>query len=582
MKKNILLALLILVLPSGAFAGSEEFQKILDDHWANLLVENPAFASQLGHREYDGRLGENTEKSRNRRRAYNEKTLERLKKINLFELDKSERLNYEIFSLQREIEQESDLHPGHLFLLTNREGWHMSFAQGPDNMSFLEMADYENYLGQLADYPRVNTENITLLNEAVEKGYTHYCTSMEGYETSISSHIVDDITKSVFYRPFTNFPSTISTRKRQELTKRAVVIIRDKIIPAYAEFYKFYMESYEPNCRKNPGIRSLDGGLEYYSHLIKYFTTTDMTANDIHNIGLSEVKRLRTEMDKIIRKVKFKGSFKDFITFLRTDPRFYTDDPQDLLEKAALITKRMDGQLPKLFGFLPRNPYGIKEIPSDIAEKTTIAYYMPSNADGKTAGNYFVNTSLLKSRPLYSQEALSFHEAVPGHHLQIAIQKELDIPLFRKFSGFTAYVEGWALYAERLGLEVGFYKDPYSDFGRLTYEMWRACRLVVDTGLHTQGWSRAHAIDFMVENTSLSIHNITTEIDRYITWPGQALAYKIGELQITALRKKAEKRLGEKFDLRAFHDTVLGSGALPLPILEKIVNRWIDVMETKG
>ncbi len=578
MRIIIIIFSLSLILSGTAWAGNTatDFQKILDDHWANTLEENPVFASRLGMREYDGQLGDNTEKARSRRHNYNEKTLTRLNQINADELDSNALLNYQIFKRQRLMEQAAHKYPGYLFAITNRNGWHMSFAQRPGNMSFLELADYENYLGQLEQYPRFNTENIAILAQAVDKGYTQYCTSMEGYEKSISSHIVDDITKSAFYAPFKNFPKKISVEKRREITKRGTALIREKIIPAYKNFYKFYTEKYGPKCRNTVGITSLKGGDDYYAHLIRHFTTTEMTPDQIHDKGLNEVKRLRMEMDKIIKKVKFEGSFKEFVTFLRTDPQFYAKDAEDLMEKAALIAKRMDGQLPKLFGFLPRNPYGLKKIPLDIAEKTTTAYYMPSNGDGKTAGNYFVNTSLLKTRPLYTQEALGFHEAVPGHHLQIAIQKELDIPIFRKFSGFTAFVEGWALYSERLGLEVGFYKDPYSDFGRLTYEMWRACRLVVDTGMHTKGWSRQQAIDFMVENTSLSVHNITTEVDRYITWPGQALAYKIGELSITALRGKAEAELGDKFDLRAFHDTVLGNGALPIAILENIVTEWIE------
>ncbi|MCF6216013.1 MAG: DUF885 domain-containing protein [Emcibacter sp.] len=578
MKKIILAAALALALSGAAYANTaaEDFQKILDDHWQHTLQEKPAFASRLGMRAFDGKLADNSPQAHARRKAYNAITLAGLEKIDVQLLDKDALLNYKIFKRQRVMERESYKYNGHLFAITNRGGWHMSFAQSPGNMPFLEKADYENYLGQLADYPRYNAENISILTEAIKQGYTQYCPSMAGYETSISSHITDDVTTSVFYAPFTKFPEKISREKREEFTRRGISLITEKIIPAYKEFYEFYQKEYNPNCRKTVGVTSLEGGEDYYNHLIRYFTTTEMTAEEIHKLGLSEVKRLRTEMAKIIKKVKFDGSFKEFITFLRTDPRFYTDDKQDLLEKAALISKMMDGQLPKLFGFLPRNPYGIKEIPADIAEKTTIAYYMPSSGDGKTAGNYFVNTSLLKSRPLYVQEALSYHEAVPGHHLQIAIQKELDIPIFRKFSGFTAFVEGWALYSERLGLEVGFYQDPYSDFGRLTYEMWRACRLVVDTAMHAKGWSRQKAIDFMVDNTSLSVHNIKTEIDRYITWPGQALAYKIGELRITALRHKAENALGEEFDIRDFHDTVLGNGALPIAILEEIVTEWIE------
>jgi len=571
------LGLLILPAPTAlADSAAGMFQKILDDHWAQSLKENPTFAARLGHREYDGRLAENTPEARDRRKKYNDQTLDRLDKIEVGELDKAARLNYKVFKRLREMEQESYQHPGFLFAITNREGWHMSFAQNAGSMTFFEAADYENYLGQLADYPRYNAENIARLRQAVDKGFTHYCASMKGYETSISSHIVDDVTQSAFYQPFTRFPAKISADHRRELTGRGVALIRDRVIPAYRDFHKFYTEKYAPNCRKTLGITSLPGGAEYYDYLIRNFTTTDLSPKQIHQTGLSEVKRLRAEMDKIIRKVNFKGSFREFITFLRTDPQFYTDDPEDLLEKSALIAKRMDGQLPRLFGFLPRNPYGIREIPADIAEKTTTAYYMPSDGSGKTAGFYYVNTSLLKSRPLYDQEALSFHEAVPGHHLQGAIQRELDLPNFRKYHYFNAFGEGWALYAERLGLEVGFYQDPYSDFGRLSYEMWRACRLVVDTGMHAFGWSRQQAIDFMMENTSLSEHNVTTEIDRYITWPGQALAYKIGELSITGLRKKAEAALGEKFDLRAFHDQVLGNGSLPIATLEDVINDWIE------
>jgi len=576
-KRIILAAILSLALSGISFAGdaARDFQKILDDHWATHLKESPDFASSLGNRAYDGKLPDNTKKARLRREAYNEEILTRLRQIPVHNLDQNALLNYKIFMRLRLMEQENAQYPGYLFAITNREGWHMSFAQSPSNMPFLESADYENYLGQMADYPRYNAENIALLKEAVHKGYTHYCASMAGYETSISSHIVDDVKKSVFYSPFQSFPAKMSEEKRQEMTRRGALLIRDNVIPAYKAFYKFYREEYAPNCRKTVGILSLKGGDRYYAHLIRTFTTTNMTPDDIHKIGLREVKRLRGEMNKIIKKVGFTGRFKEFLTFLRTDPRFYATDKQTLLARTALIAKRMDGELPKLFGFLPRNPYGIREIPKDIAEKTTTAYYMPSQGEGRTAGFYYVNTSLLKSRPFYDMEALTFHEAVPGHHLQIAIQKELDLPLFRKFADFTAFVEGWALYAERLGLEVGFYKDPYSDFGRLAYEMWRACRLVVDTGLHTKGWSRQQAIDYMAENTSLSVHNITTEVDRYITWPGQALAYKIGELAITALRRKAAAELGDKFDVRAFHDTILGNGALPIAILEDVVNDWI-------
>ncbi len=300
-----------------------------------------------------------------------------------------------------------------------------------------------------------------------------------------------------------------------------------------------------------------------------------MTPDEIHALGLSEVKRIRKEMDKTIRAAKFAGDFKAFQEFLRTDPRFYAKTPQELMEKNSLVAKKIDGELPKLFTRIPRMPYTLKEIPADIAEGTTTAYYEQPAGDGSRAGVYRVNTSKLETRPLYEVEALTLHEAVPGHHFQIALAQELDLPDFRKFGGFTAFVEGWGLYAESLGLDVGFYQDPYSNFGRLSYEMWRACRLVVDTGMHAKGWTREQAIDFMKENTALSEHNITAEVDRYIAWPGQALAYKIGQLKIRELRARAEKALGSKFDLRRFHDAVLENGALPLSMLEKSIDRWI-------
>ncbi|NOZ42128.1 MAG: DUF885 domain-containing protein [Alphaproteobacteria bacterium] len=576
--KKIIWALVLafmLTVTARAQTTSQIFNKILADHWAQRLAENPAFAARLGYRKYDGRLAQNTAEARARRRAYNVATLARLDKINVTDLDRKSLLNYRIFRRERVMEQQGYAHPGYLFLLTNREGWHMSFAQNPSNMAFLKVADYDNYLGQLADYPRFNNENIAVLQQAVNKGYTQYCQSMKGYATSISSHIVTAVKKSVFYGPFTRFPATIPQAKRQQITRRGVALIMEKVIPAYAKFYQFYTKIYNPACRKTAGISSVKGGAAYYNYLIRKFTTTDLTAAQIHRIGLREVKRLHGEMAKIIKQVKFTGTFSEFITFLRTDPRFYAKSPGELLERAALIVKRMDGKLPQLFGVLPRTPYGIKEIPADIAQKTTAAYYMPSNGDGRTAGYYYLNTSLLNSRPLYTLEALSFHEAVPGHHLQISLQQEMAMPMFRKYADFTAFVEGWALYAEKLGLDAGFYRDPYSNFGRLSYEMWRAVRLVVDTGLHAMNWTRQQAIDYMMANTSLSRHNIVTEVDRYITWPGQALAYKIGELSISALRQKAEKTLGGKFDLLAFNDTVLKNGALPINLLQDEVNDWI-------
>jgi uncharacterized protein (DUF885 family) len=334
---------------------------------------------------------------------------------------------------------------------------------------------------------------------------------------------------------------------------------------------------YLPAARGSIAASALPSGREFYRYRVKHFTTLDVTPEEIHQLGLSEVKRIRAEMASVIQESGFEGSFDAFLDFLRTDSQFYATSGDQLQKEIAYVLKRMDGQLPRLFKTLPRMPYGIRLVPEYIAPRTTAAYYSRPAGDGTRAGFYYINVFNLKGRPLYQIEALSLHEAVPGHHLQIAIQQELTgLPKFRQYAGFTAFVEGWALYAERLGLEVGFYENPYSNFGRLSYEMWRACRLVVDTGMHYLGWTRRQAIQFMRNNTALSLHNITAEVDRYISWPGQALAYKMGELKIRELRQRAEGKLGERFDVRDFHQVVLEAGSVPLDVLDRNVQRYID------
>jgi uncharacterized protein (DUF885 family) len=337
-----------------------------------------------------------------------------------------------------------------------------------------------------------------------------------------------------------------------------------------------------PNCRGTIAASALPNGRAYYRFCVEKFTTLeDRTPEQVHAIGLAEVARIRTEMDEVIRELKFEGNFAKFTEHLRNDAKFYPKSAEDLEKAVSFILKRIDGELPTLFGRLPRMPYGVRQVPDFIAPQAVFAYYQSPTGDGRRAGFFYINTYNLQSRPLYMLQALSLHEAVPGHHLQIALQQELEhLPSFRKYSGFTAFIEGWALYAERLGLEIGLYEDPYDDFGRLTMEIWRACRLVVDTGIHHLGWTREQAIEFMRANSAMPLHDIRAEVDRYIGWPGQALAYKTGELKIRELRAEAEKQLGEKFDVRAFHDVVLGGGALPLTMLERNVHDWID--ETKS
>jgi len=572
-----LLLTICLLLPALASATADrDLERIVAEHWQTASKEKVMFRKDPDSWRPEGQLASVTAAARLRRQAFNEQLLQQLEAIDPNQLSASNLVTYKVFLYERRAEKESYQQAEYLYPLTNRSGWHLSFATAPAGMTFSRPGDYEAYLESLADFPRYNDEYIALLEEAISKGHTQFCTSMQGFELSISAQLASRAEDSGFYRPFLNIPTSIHKAQRDDLQLRAKLLIEKAVIPAYAKLLEFYVADYAPACRLQEGISSTPGGEALYNYLLRYFTTTDMTPTEIHQLGLKEVSRIQAEMKDLIATTAFKGSFSDFLNFLRTDPRFYTDTPQDLLEKTALVAKRMDGQLPRLFGTLPRLPYDIQEIPASIAEKTTGAYYSPAPGDGRTPGSYYVNTSLLKSRPLYVIEALSFHEAVPGHHLQMALSLELDLPEFRRVLYYSAFGEGWGLYAEALGKEVGFYTDPYSDFGRLTYEMWRACRLVVDTGLHAFGWSRQQAIDYMAARTALSIHEVTSEVDRYITWPAQATAYKIGELRIRELRQRAENVLGERFDLREFHDQVLANGSLPIAVLEQLVGDWIN------
>ena len=399
---------------------------------------------------------------------------------------------------------------------------------------------------------------------------------MQRIPDQIALQLVEDAEQSPFYKTFANISDDIGEDERNRLQRLAKNIINESIVPAYREFSNYFNDVYLPASRDSIGASSLPNGEAFYEYRTRLYTTTRMTPDEIHRLGLNEVKRIRDEMQLLIDELEFNGSFQDFLHFLRTDPQFYYESPEALFEGYLAISKRIDPELVKVFGKLPRMPYGLRPIPDNIAPDTTTAYYSGPAADGSRPGYYYVNLYRPEVRPKYEMEVLSIHEAVPGHHLQIALQQELEnLPNFRKFSGFTAFTEGWGLYSESLGYEMGFYKDPYSRFGALTYDMWRAVRLVVDTGMHYKGWTRQQAIDFFRDNAAKTQQDIVNEIDRYISWPGQALAYKIGQLKILELRHKAEQALGDDFDVRAFHDTLLGGGALPMEILETRMNRWL-------
>jgi len=560
-----------LALPISPFLSADEnkdFQQILDSHWAQAKQEKVFFRTDPDAFRMNGTLPEFSSQARVRREKFNQSVIEKLKHIDQDKLNQANRVSFKLFKYERQAEAKGYSQPGHLFPINKLFGYHTYFADAPANMSFLKAEDYEKYLISLADFPKYNQEQMALLKEAIDKGFVHYCESMAGYEKSISQHIVKSAKESALFVPFKSFSQRISDKQQQSFTQKGARLIEESVIPQYQKLYDFYTKEYMPNCRKTAGISSIKGGAEYYQAEIEFFTTTTMTPKQIHNLGLSEVKRIRSEMSAIQTKVGFKGSFKAFLNYLRNEPKFYAKTEQELLGRTALIAKNVEGELPKFFSFLPRGTYKIKA-------GSRGAFYMGASGDGTTSGTYFIGTKDLNSQPLYTLEALTFHEGVPGHHLQSAIALELDVPEFRKTVYHSAYGEGWGLYSERLGKEMGFYQDPYSDFGRLTYETWRAVRLVVDTGIHAFGWSRDKAITYMLDNTALSKSGVEAQIDRYITWPAQALSYKIGELKIRALRQKAEKTLGDKFDLRSFHDTLIGNGSLPIAVLEELVSEWI-------
>ena len=465
----------------------------------------------------------------------------------------------------------------HQVPITAEGGFHTSLGFLPGSTNFNEEQDFSNYLSRLKAFPEYFAQQIAWMRQGLEAGNSQPSVVLQGFEQSIDGYLTQDVTKNPFYRPFNNDYDFVEQKQWAQLQQKAQGVIKQAVMPAYRQFRQFMTEEYIPQARKSIGVGETPNGLEFYANRAKHYTTTDMTPKQIHQLGLSEVKRIRAEMAKIIEQVEFKGSFSEFLQFLRTDPQFYAETPEQLLMQASFIAKQMDAKLPSLFKHLPRTPYGVAPVPEHIAPKYTTGRYVGASKE-TDAGYYWVNTYALDRRPLYELEALTLHEAVPGHHLQISLSREMEnTPLYRSSYYMSAFGEGWGLYSEWLGLEAGFYRDPYSNFGRLTYEMWRASRLVVDTGMHVLGWTRQQAIDFMKENSALSEHNITTEVDRYISWPAQALSYKIGELTIKRLRTKVEKALGSKFDVRNFHYQVLKNGSVPLSVLEQQIDAYISV-----
>ncbi|MCJ8295343.1 MAG: DUF885 domain-containing protein [Colwellia sp.] len=490
-------------------------------------------------------------------------------------LTQDNQINLSVLSYTLKNQLDNYTNKEHFMPLTAESGFHVWIANISTKGDFKTFVDYQDYLARLAALPNYFLQQTHWMKEGLKHGISQPKIVLEGFEQSISAFIKEDVTKSGYYKPFDKMSAFISSSQKKDLQRQAKHVLSTKVMPAYKAYYDFMVNEYQPNARDNIAASSLPNGEAYYQNRLIHYTTLPMTAVQVHQQGLAEVKRIRGEMEAIIEQVDFDGDFADFVQFLRSDPQFYASTATELLKEASFIAKKMDAKLPALFKTLPRTPYGVMAVPANIAPKYTTGRYAGSSRDDQP-GNYWVNTYRLDRRPLYVLTALTLHEAVPGHHLQISLAKEMvDVAKFRNRTYISAFGEGWGLYSEYLGIEAGMYEDPYHNFGRLTYEMWRACRLVVDTGMHTQGWSRTQAIDFLASNTALSLHNVTTEIDRYISWPGQALSYKMGELTIKRLRKEAEQALGKDFDLRDFHDQLLKHGSMPLSMMDKVVMQYI-------
>jgi uncharacterized protein (DUF885 family) len=550
---------------------------LFEDEWQSRLARDPLFASEMGVDRYNDRLPVDTAEDHARYLEEDRAFLERLAAIDEASLGADDQLNHELFEFIVGSRATLAEHRPWLVPILSDSGFHIEVQRMYEAMPFEAVADYETYLARLRQLGPFFDQNIAHMREGLLLGITQPKAILEGIEASITGPIVEDPAESIYFTPFAALPRHFSDQDRERLRSEASGVIESVVIPAYERFHRFFVDEYMPGARDTLGASAMPNGAEWYADLVRYYTTLDdATPDGIHATGLAEVARIRAEMDQIIQEVEFSGTFAEFSTFLRTDPRFYVEDPEDLLKEAAWIAKRIDGQMPAFFGKIPRLPYGVMAVPADIAPNYTTGRYWGAPIGGRRGGYYLVNTYALDKRPLYELAALTAHEAAPGHHHQLALRQEIaGVPEFRRAFYPHAFGEGWGLYSEKLGIELGIYDTAYDHFGRLSYEMWRAARLVIDTGIHAQGWSRDAALAYLADNTALSLHNVRTEVDRYIAWPGQALAYKMGELKILELRRRAEDALGAKFDIREFHDLVLSTGGVTLNVLDRQVDDWI-------
>src|SRR2546425_330991 len=577
----------LMVLPALGFAqqaasDSVRLHQLFAQQWDYTMREYPEFATSVGYPGQNARWTDYSLEAIARRKRELNDPLNALRTIDRAKLGPTDQLNYDLFRRNLTVALEESRFPGELMAITQLDGVQQDVPSTIAKMAAGSVADYEDILARLRAVPVLVNQTIVLLQRGLAAGITPPRITLRDVPSQAQDLVVDDPLTSPLLTAFMHVPAGVPAAERERLRAAAVAAYRDSVAPAFRKLRAFLRDTFLPGARTSTGMRDLPNGLAWYQVRARASTTTDLTPDQIHAMGLAEVKRIRGAMDSVIAASGFKGTFAEFVQFLRTDPRFYWTTPDDLIHASRELMKRIDPELTRLFGTLPRLPYGVSPIPSYSERSQTTAYYQPGSPLAHRAGTYFVNTYNLPARPKWEMEALSLHEAVPGHHLQIALAQELEaVPEFRRFGGYTAFVEGWGLYSESLGVELGLYTDPYSKFGQLTYEMWRAIRLVIDTGIHTMGWTPEQAIDYFKANAAKTEHDITVEVDRYIVWPGQALAYKIGELKIKELRAYASSTLGSKFDIRAFHDQVLGAGAVPLDVLDARIHRWVAAVQAR-
>ena len=566
------------VVAVGQTTATTELHRLFTDEWSRRLQRDPLLASSTGITDHDDRLPDVTADAQQRALDEDLRFLERLAAIDRAVLSQDDRTNYDLFEFVVGHRTTLAKYRPYRIPILSDAGFHMRIQRMHESMPLQTIEDYERYLSRLRAVGPYFAQNIDNMRDGLADGFTQPKAILEGIVPSISGAIVDSPEESIFFAPLRSIPEYFGAEVVDRLRSEASAAIAETVVPAYREFLQFFSDEYVVGARESLGASSLQDGRAYYEDLTRFFTSLDGAKPDeLHELGLREVARIRGEMAEIIGQVEFDGTFAEFIEYLRTDPEFYVDDPEQLLKEASYIAKKVDGQMPAFFRTLPRLSYGVMAVPDDIAPNYTTGRYWGAPVGGRRGGYYMVNTYALDKRPLYTLAALTLHEAVPGHHHQNALRQEMtQLPDFRQAFYPHAFGEGWGLYCEKLGMEMGVYETPYDHFGRLSYEMWRAVRLVVDTGIHYRGWTRAEAQQYLAENTALSLHNVRTEIDRYISWPGQALAYKMGEVKILELRARAEEALGERFDIRDFHDAILLTGGLPLDLLDEEIDRFID------